>query len=66
MTHNVSTLAEAATMLDYFSGFHDGSIKKFSVLPHEAVIEQGDEACWDGLDVEVVFSHSNYRQCAPR
>lgn len=62
MTHIVSSVEEAATTLDYFNGFHDGFIKKLSILPREVLLEPGGDPSWDGIDVEAVFSHSNYQR----
>lgn len=55
-----TTLNEALALLDYFNGFHDGFIKRLSVLSRDGFETRGEQRCAGELGLEIVFAHYNY------
>ena len=56
-----TTLNEALGLLDYFNGFHDGFIKRLSILSRDEFASRGEQHCWGELVLEVTFAHYNYQ-----
>jgi hypothetical protein len=60
------TPEEAATILEYFNGFHDGFIKQLSLNSYDYFERRGVQACSERLDLELVIAHYNYREGEPQ
>ncbi|HSF06714.1 MAG TPA: hypothetical protein VLG10_13070 [Methylomirabilota bacterium] len=52
-------------VLEYFNGFHDGFIRRFSVISHDRFEDRDTHVTTGLLDVEILFAHSNYRAGLP-
>jgi hypothetical protein len=61
MTQRITTLAEANESLDYFNGFHDGFIKRLTILSHDEFEDRDTQQCRGAFDLEIVFAHCNYQ-----
>jgi hypothetical protein len=59
------TPEEAAAILEYFNGFHDGFIKRLTLSSYDYFERRGVQACSGRLDLEVVIAHYNYRDGEP-
>jgi hypothetical protein len=59
------TPEEAAAILEYFNGFHDGFIKQLTLSSYDYFERRGVQACSGRLDLEVVIAHYNYRDGEP-
>ncbi len=57
----VSSVDEARAALDYFNGFHDGFMKRISILSQDDIDEEYGQSCTGRFDVEIDFAHYNYR-----
>jgi len=64
MTRIVTDLGEAKAVLDYFNGFHDGFIKRLSVISHDSFEERHVQSASQRLEVQITFAHHNYQQGA--
>lgn len=62
MSRRVSTLEQAIESLDYFNGFHDGFIKRLSVVSQDEFKAIGEQSCSGELTLEIIFAHYNYQQ----
>lgn len=56
-----TTLNEVIGLLDYFNGFHDGFIKRLSVLSRDQFVTRGEQHCSGELGLEITFAHYNYQ-----
>ena len=56
-----TTLDEVLGLLDYFNGFHDGFIKRLSVLSRDEFVSRGEQHCAGELGLEITFAHYNYQ-----
>jgi hypothetical protein len=65
MTHPIPNLQDAQKALDYFNLFHDAFIKKLCVTSYDRFEERGVQSLSGHLDVEILFSHYNYREGKP-
>jgi hypothetical protein len=61
----LKTPEEAAAILEYFNGFHDGFIKQLTLSSYDYFERRGVQACSGRLDLEVVIAHYNYRDGEP-
>jgi hypothetical protein len=61
----LKTSEEAAAILEYFNGFHDGFIKQLTLSSYDYFERRGVQACSGRLDLEVVIAHYNYRDGEP-
>jgi hypothetical protein len=61
----LKTPEEAAAILEYFNGFHDGFIKQLILSSYDYFERRGVQACSGRLDLEVVIAHYNYRDGEP-
>jgi hypothetical protein len=61
MTRRVTTIAEAGEVLGYFNGFHDGFIKRLTVISHDEFEDRDTQYCHGAFDVAIVFAHCNYQ-----
>jgi hypothetical protein len=59
------TPEEAAAILEYFNGFHDGFIKQLTLNSYDYFERRGVQACSGRLDLELVIAHYNYREGEP-
>ena len=57
----VSSAAEAAKVLDYFNGFHDGFMKRIQVTSSDGIDEDRGQSCTGLFEVEIDFAHYNYQ-----
>ena len=64
-TRVLKTAEEAAAILEYFNGFHDGFIKRLTLNSYDYFERWGVQACSGRLDLEVVIAHYNYRDGEP-
>jgi hypothetical protein len=55
-----NTLEHAVGMLEYFNGFHDGFIKRLSILSRDQFVSRGEQRCAGELGLEITFAHYNY------
>jgi len=56
----VSSAETAASMLDYFNGFHDGFMKRIAITSQDRIEEDLSQTCTGVFDVEIDFAHYNY------
>ena len=56
----ISSVEEAARILDYFNGFHDGFIKRIVVESHDEIHTDLSQSTSGVFDVEIDFAHYNY------
>lgn len=61
----MTTPEEAAAILEYFNGFHDGFIKQLTLSSYDYFERRGVQACSGRLDLELVIAHYNYREGEP-
>jgi hypothetical protein len=59
------TPEEAAAILEYFNGFHDGFIKRLTLISHDYFEARGVQVCSGRLDLELEIAHYNYRDGEP-
>ena len=52
-------------MLEYFNGFHDGFIRRLSLISHDTFEDRDTHVTTGLLDLEILFAHSNYRAGLP-
>lgn len=64
-TRLLKTAEEAAAILEYFNGFHDGFIKQLTLNSFDYFESRGVQACSGRLDLELVIAHYNYRNGEP-
>jgi hypothetical protein len=50
----------AASVLDYFNGFHDGFMKRIVLTSQDRIEEDLSQTCTGVFDVEIDFAHYNY------
>ncbi|MGH9905059.1 MAG: hypothetical protein ACRD8U_05665 [Pyrinomonadaceae bacterium] len=62
---NATSLKEATALLDYFNGFHDGFIKRLSIVSKDQFINRDEQQCAGALDLEITFAHYNYQNGKP-
>jgi hypothetical protein len=61
----VASPGEAEAVLDYFNGFHDGFIKRLTLVSHDYFEARGTQVCSGRLDLELLIAHYNYRDGEP-
>jgi hypothetical protein len=64
-TRVLKTSEDAAAILEYFNGFHDGFIKQLTLNSYDYFERWGVQACSGRLDLELVIAHYNYRNGEP-
>lgn len=57
----MSSVDEAREVLDYFNGFHDGFMKRITIVSQDDIDEEYAQSCTGRFDVEIDFAHYNYR-----
>ena len=65
MNRIIATPEDAEAVLDYFNGFHDGFIKRLTLISHDYFEARGVQVCSGRLDLELVLAHYNYRNGEP-
>ncbi len=65
MHYRVTTPDQAQAALEYFNGFHDGFIKRLTLVSHDYFETRGTQVCSGRLDLEITFAHYNYRDGEP-
>lgn len=63
MAYPIETIQQARETLRYFNDFHDGFIKKLTLISRDAFKADGSQVCTGTFDVEIEFAHYNYPQC---
>ena len=53
-------MEEAATVLDYFNGFHDGFMKRIAITSSDEIDEDHGQTCTGVFAVEIDLAHYNY------
>ena len=61
----VTTAAEAAAVVAYFNAFHDGFIRRLTLVSHDVHESRDVHVTTGRLDLEIAFAHCNYREGAP-
>ena len=61
----VASAEEAGAVLEYFNGFHDGFIKRLTLISYDYFEARGVQACSGRLDLELAIAHYNYREGEP-
>jgi hypothetical protein len=61
----VATPKQAEAVLQYFNGFHDGFIKRLTLISHDYFEDRGVQVCSGRLDLELEIAHYNYRNREP-
>jgi hypothetical protein len=56
----LSSVQEAATVLDHFNGFHDGLIRRLVVESKDRINKDLSQTCSGVFEVEMDFAHYNY------
>ena len=62
----VATAEEAGAVLEHFNGFHDGFIKRLTLISYDYFEARGVQACSGRLDLELAIAHYNYREGEPQ
>ena len=62
MTRIVTSSDEAKAVLDYYNGFHDGFIKRLSIISHDSFEELHVQSSAQRLDLKITFGHHNYQR----
>ncbi len=65
MHYIVASAEQAVVALEYFNGFHDGFIRRFSLISHDIFEDRHTHVTTGLLDLEILFAHSNYRAGRP-
>ena len=65
MNRIIATPEDAEAVLDYFNGFHDGFIKRLTLISHDYFEARGVQVCSGRLDLELALAHYNYRNGEP-
>ncbi|MGQ0603499.1 MAG: hypothetical protein ACT4QE_17605 [Anaerolineales bacterium] len=60
MIYQIETIQQARETLEYFNYFHDGFIKKLTLVSHDEFEADGSQVCTGTFDVEIEFAHYNY------
>jgi hypothetical protein len=60
----VASVEEAAGVLEYFNGFHDGFLKRITLRSRDQMGPDRGQSCTGVFDVEIEFSHYNYQKGA--
>lgn len=61
----VANVEQAVLALEYFNGFHDGFIRRFSLISHDTFEDRDTHVTTGLLDLEILFAHSNYQAGQP-
>jgi hypothetical protein len=61
----VAGTEEATAAVEYFNGFHDGFIRRLSLISHDTFEDRDTHVTTGLLDLEILFAHSNYRNGLP-
>jgi hypothetical protein len=61
----VATPEQAEAVLEYFNGFHDGFIRRLTLVSYDYFEARGVQACSGRLDLELEIAHYNYRNGEP-
>ncbi len=61
----VATPEQAEAVLEYFNGFHDGFIRRLTLLSYDCFGARGVQVCSGRLDLELEIAHYNYRTGEP-
>ena len=56
----ISSVAEAAKVLDYFNGFHDGFMKRINIISSDEIDKDHGQSCSGLFEVEIDFAHYDY------
>lgn len=62
MLRKATTITEADAILEYFNAFHDGFIKRLTLLSHDVFEERGVQTHSVRPDLEITFAHYNYQR----
>jgi hypothetical protein len=65
MHYLVVSAEQAAAAVEYFNGFHDGFIRRLSLVSHDIFEDRDTHVTTGLLDLEVLFAHSNYHDGRP-
>ena len=65
MDRLVASREEAAAVLHYFNGFHDGFIERLTLVSHDYFEARGTQVCSGRLDLELEIAHYGYRDEEP-
>src|SRR5215470_3098824 len=65
MHYVVASAEQAAAVVEYFNGFHDGFIRRLSLISHDTFEDRDTHVTTGLLDLEILFAHSNYRAGEP-
>jgi hypothetical protein len=65
MHYIVVSAEQAAAVVEYFNGFHDGFIRRLSLISHDTFEDRDTHLTTGLLDLEVLFAHSNYHDGRP-
>lgn len=60
----VSSVEEAAKVLEYYNGFHDGFMKRIVIDSRDEIHADLSQSCTGVFDVEIDFAHYNYQRGA--
>jgi len=65
MHYIVASAEQAAVVVEYFNGFHDGFVRRLSLTSHDTFEDRDTHVTTGLLDLEILFAHSNYRDGRP-
>lgn len=57
---DIASIEDAKSVLDYFNHFHDGFIKRLTIVSQDEMSENYSQSCTGIFDVEIEFAHYNY------
>lgn len=57
---DVTTPDDAARVVEFFNAFHDGFIRRFTLVSHDRHESRDVHVTTGRLDLELVFAHYNY------
>ena len=65
MDRVVAAPEQADEVLGYFNGFHDGFIRRLTLVSYDYFEARGVQVCSGRLDLELEIAHYNYRNGEP-
>jgi hypothetical protein len=65
MEFAVASAKEASAVVEYFNAFHDGFIRRFTLISHDTFEDRDTHVTTGPLDLEILLAHANYRDGRP-
>ena len=62
MRFQIATVDQTRAALEYFNAFHDGFVRRLSLISHDVFEARGAHTRLDLPDLELLVAHYNYQQ----